>query len=127
MEVKGKVKTILPLESGTSKAGKEWQKQIVVIDTGDEFNNLTAVSAFGDDKIKHLNKLDIGMTVAILCNVYSREYKGKYYHNIDGYHFTQQSDNDEINKTVDEELNGRIEMDRQDQKFVTTEDNDLPF
>ena len=127
MEVKGKVKTILPLESGTSKAGKEWQKQTVVIDTGDEFNNLTAVSAFGEDKIKHLNKLDIGMTVAILCNVYSREYKGKYYHNIDGYHFTQQSDNDEINKAVDEELNGRIDMDRQDQKFVTTEDNDLPF
>ena len=32
------------------------------------------------------------MTVAILCNVYSREYKGRYYHNIDGYHFTNQSD-----------------------------------
>ena len=32
------------------------------------------------------------MTVAILCNVYSREYNGKYYHNIDGYHFTNQSE-----------------------------------
>ena len=32
------------------------------------------------------------MTAAILCNIYSREYKGKYYHNIDGYHFTNQSD-----------------------------------
>ena len=31
------------------------------------------------------------MDVAILCNVYSREYQGKYYHNIDGYHFTNQS------------------------------------
>ena len=67
------------------------------------------------------------MEVAILCNVYSREYNGKYYHNIDGYHFTNQSDNPEINKAVDEELNGRIDMDRQDQKFVTPEDNDLPF
>ena len=127
MEIRGKLVKFLDLESGTSKAGKEWQKQTVVIDSGDEFNNLTAVSAFGEDKIKHLNKLEEGMTVAILCNVYSREYKGKYYHNIDGYHFSQQSDNDEINKTVDEELSGRIEMDRQDQKFVTTEDNDLPF
>ena len=51
-----------------------------------------------------------GMTVVILCNVYSREYKGKYYHNIDGYHFTNQSDNVKANST-----------------FVTTEDNDLPF
>jgi hypothetical protein len=92
MEVRGKLKTILPLESGTSKSGKEWQKQTVVIDTGDEFNNLTAISAFGEDKINRLNKLDVGMTVAIMCNIYSREYKGKYYHNIDGYHFSQQND-----------------------------------
>ena len=27
------------------------------------------------------------MEVKILCNVYSREYNGRYFHNIDGYHF----------------------------------------
>jgi len=96
MEIKGKLVKVLDLESGTSKSGKEWQKQTVVIDSGEEFNNLTAVSAFGEEKIKHLNKLQVGMTVTILCNIYSREYNGKYYHNIDGYHFTQQSDNDEF-------------------------------
>ena len=96
MEVKGKLKTILPLESGTSKSGKEWQKQSIVIDTGEEFNNIVAVSAFGD-KVAKMNMLEEGMTVAILCNVYSREYMGKYYHNIDGYHFTNQSDNPEVN------------------------------
>ena len=99
MEVRGKLKTILPLESGTSKAGKEWQKQSIVIDTGDEFNNLVAVSAFGD-KVQKMNKLEEGMTVAILCNVYSREYKGKYYHNIDGYHFTQQGESVETDDFV---------------------------
>jgi hypothetical protein len=105
MEVTGKLVKILDLETGTSKAGKEWQKQTVVIDSGNEFNNLTAVSAFGD-KVSKMNMLEKGMTVTILCNVYSREYKGKYYHNIDGYHFTNQSDNPE---------------------FVTSEDKDLPF
>ena len=90
MEVTGKLVKILDLEEGTSKAGKSWQKQSVVIDNGDEFNNLTAVSAFGD-KVDKLNRLELGMDVAILCNVYSREYQGKYYHNIDGYHFTDQS------------------------------------
>ena len=92
MEIRGKLVKILDFEQGTSKAGKGWVKQTVVIDTGDEFNNLVAVSAFGEDKIKNLNKLEIGMTVVILCNVYSREYNGKYYHNIDGYHFTNQSE-----------------------------------
>ena len=100
MEVRGKLVKILDLEKGTSKAGKEWQKQTVVVETDNEFNNLTAISAFGEDKIKHLNKLDVGMTVAILCNVYSREYKGKYYHNIDGYHFTQQSESVETEDFV---------------------------
>mgnify|MGYP003633889357 FL=1 len=90
MEVTGKLVKILDLEEGTSKAGKAWQKQSVVIDTGGEFNNLTAVSAFGD-KVEKLNRLELGMDVSILCNVYSREYQGKYYHNIDGYHFTNQS------------------------------------
>ena len=105
MEVKGKVKMKLDLETGTSKAGKEWQKQSIVIDTGGEFNNLIAVSAFGD-KVQKMNMLEEGMTVSILCNVYSREYNGKYYHNIDGYHFTNQSNNTE---------------------FVTSEEEDLPF
>jgi hypothetical protein len=90
MEVTGKLVKKLPLESGVSKSGKEWQKQSIVIDNGNEFNNLTAVSAFGD-KVDKLNRLELGMDVAILCNVYSREYQGKYYHNIDGYHFTDQS------------------------------------
>jgi len=91
MEVRGKLVKMLDLETGTSKAGKEWQKQSAVIDIGEEFNNIVCVNAFGD-KVDKLNKLQEGMTVAILCNVYSREYKGRYYHNIDGYHFTNQSD-----------------------------------
>ena len=86
MEVKGTVKLKLELESGVSKAGKTWKKQTVVIDTGGEFNNEIAVSAFGE-KLDSLNKLEVGMEVKILCNVYSREYKGRYFHNIDGYHF----------------------------------------
>jgi len=108
MEVKGKLVKMLKLETGVSKLGKEWQKQTVVIDNGEEFNNLIAISAFGEDKIKDLNKLQEGMTVSILCNVYSREYKGKYYHNIDGYWFTQKAENED---------------------FVTSDsnENDLPF
>jgi hypothetical protein len=101
MEVKGKVIKKLPLESGTSKAGKEWKKQTVIIETAEEFNNIVAVSAFGDEKIAQMNKLEDGMTATILCNVYSREYNGKYYHNIDGYWFTNQSNNAEVNKELD--------------------------
>ena len=87
MEISGKLVKKLDVESGTSKSGKEWSKQSIVIDTGGEFNNEVAVSAFGD-KMTSMNKLEIGMEVKILCNVYSREYNGRYFHNIDGYHFS---------------------------------------
>ena len=86
MEVKGTVKLKLAAESGVSKSGKEWKKQSILIDTGGEFNNEVCISAFGD-KMDSMNKLEIGMDVKILCNVYSREYNGRYFHNIDGYHF----------------------------------------
>jgi len=113
MEVTGKLIKFLNIETGTSKSGKEWQKKTVVIDTGNEFNNLVAVSAFGD-KVERMNKLEEGTTVTILCNVYSREYNGKYYHNIDGYHFVQQS-----NKTDDNVTMGT--------DFTGTTPDDLPF
>ena len=105
MEVTGKLVKILELETGVSKAGKEWKKQSIVIDTGNDFNNEVCVSAFGD-KVGQMNKLEIGMEVSVLCNVYSREYNGRYFHNIDGYFFTNQS-----NKSSDKIQNGEAEED----------------
>ena len=112
MEVKGTVKLKLAVESGISKSEKVWKKQTVVIDTGGDFNNEIAVSAFGDEKLESLDKLEVGMEVKILCNVYSREYNGRYFHNIDGYHFVQ------VNKTSSEGLDGH---------FKGTTPEDLPF
>lgn len=89
MEVKGKVVKKLPIESGISKSEKEWKKQVIVIDTGADYNPEIAIQAFGDDKIKDLNKLSVGDLVLIKCNVSSREYNGKYFHNIDGWFFTK--------------------------------------
>ena len=103
MNVTGKVVKKLDLESGTSKSGKEWSKQSIVIDTGGEFNNKIAVSAFGD-KLIQMNKLEVGMKVSILCNVYSREYNGKFCHVIDGYHFTNQSNAVESNASESDDL-----------------------
>ena len=91
MEVKGTVVKICKEESGISKSEKVWRKQVIVIDTGAEFNPEIAVQAFGDEKIRDLNKLSVGSEVLIKCNVSSREYNGKYFHNIDGYWFVKKT------------------------------------
>ena len=91
MEVKGTLVKKLPVEGGISKSEKQWKKQTVVVDTGAEYNPEIAVTAFGDDKLKDLDKLSVGDEVLIKCNVSSREYNGKYFHNIDGYWFVKKT------------------------------------
>ena len=89
MEVKGTLVKKLAVASGISKSEKVWKKQTVVIDTGAEYNPEIAITAFGDEKLRDLDKLSVGDEVSIKCNVSSREYNGKYFHNIDGYWFAK--------------------------------------
>ena len=62
LSINGKIKKILDLEQGTSKSGKEWQKQNVIIEQNvdREWNKEVCVSAFGTDKINQLNKFTEG-------------------------------------------------------------------
>ena len=91
MEVTGKLVKILDLEEGTSKAGKSWQKQCIIVEqslpTGVEYGKEVVITFFGD-KIKQLRDVELG-DIQVSVNLSSREFNGKYYHNIDGYWITQ--------------------------------------
>ena len=78
----GKIKSILPIEKGESKSGKEWKKQSIVIDTGEQYNPDVCLSLFGD-KIDLLKNYQIGSNVTCNINISSREFNGKWYHNLD--------------------------------------------
>ena len=96
MEINGKLVEKLQVEAGTSKAGKAWESQTCLVETDAKFNNIVAIKCMGD-KVKQMNKLNVGDMVTISVNVYSREYNGKYYNQIDGWWFTNQSNEAEIN------------------------------
>ena len=49
LSVKGKLSRKLSVESGTSKAGKEWKKQSFIVDTGAQFNPEICFQLFGED------------------------------------------------------------------------------
>ena len=89
MQIEGKLIKILEAESGTSKSGKAWSKQSCLVETDEKYNNLVCVTAFGDDNINNLNKLKVNENVQIWCNVYSREYNGRYFNQIDGWRFSK--------------------------------------
>ena len=57
LKIKGKIVKILEVEKGTSKAGKEWQKQNFVIDTGGKYNPEICFQLFGDEKIENLKSI----------------------------------------------------------------------
>jgi len=85
MKVKGKLVKFLEVQKGTSKAGKEWMKQEFVLNTGDEYNPEICVSVFGKEKVDGLKQFSEGQELEVEANVYSREWKGRYFHSIDAW------------------------------------------
>ena len=84
MDIKGKVIQILPVQTGTSKAGKEWSKQEFVIETEEQFPKNICFTLFGD-KLSLLTGITAGQQVEVFFNLESREFSGKWYHNINAW------------------------------------------
>ena len=90
LKIEGKIVAILPIEKGVSKAGKEWQKMNFVIDTGAQFNPNVCFQIFGSERIgEFLATNKEGYSVTVHFNVSSREFNGKYYHNLDAWKVEQ--------------------------------------
>ena len=85
MEITGKLVRKLERETGVSKSGKTWEKQSIMVEqSGTDYNKEVVISFFGD-KVKGLRDIEEGSQVNVSINLSSREFKGKYYHNIDGW------------------------------------------
>ncbi len=84
LQVKGKVQQILNPESGVSRAGKEWKKQEFVIETDEQFPRKICFTLF-NEKTSLIEGLSAGEEVDVSFNVESREYNGKWYHNINAW------------------------------------------
>ena len=84
LEVKGKINQILKVDSGVSKAGKEWKKQEFIVETDDQFPKQVCFTLF-NDKISLLDGLNRGEDVNVSFSVESREFNGRWYHNINAW------------------------------------------
>lgn len=84
LSVKGKIEQILKPESGVSKAGKEWNKQEFVIETDDQYPKKVCFTLFGD-KVNLVEGLTAGQEVEVSFNIESREYNGRWFHNVNAW------------------------------------------
>ncbi len=84
LSVKGKVDKILKPESGVSRAGNQWNKQEFVIETDEQFPRKVCFTLFGD-KTSLIEGLTEGEEVEVSFNLESREFNGKWFHNINAW------------------------------------------
>ena len=116
LSVKGKLTRKLSVESGTSKAGKEWKKQSFLLDTGSQYNPEICFQLFGDEKIAILNHHNEGDQVEVSFNLSSKEFNGRYFHNIDAWR---------IESLVG--IGNEAIEDTPEFNAPTSEEDDLPF
>lgn len=111
MQIKGQVKVILPLESGTSKAGKDWSKQSFVVGfQSGTYDKELCIDITAPKTLEFFQKnVKVGDTVNCEINVESRLFGTKYYTNVGCWKIEKESasnstDNDPFAPENDEPI-----------------------
>ncbi|QQO97091.1 hypothetical protein Nekkels1_85 [Cellulophaga phage Nekkels_1] len=84
LSVSGKLKKVLPVESGTAKAsGKEWKKQQFVVSNNEGYEGKEQIfcfEVFGEEKVENLGKYHKeGDDITVKFNISTNEWNGKYF------------------------------------------------
>lgn len=77
LNISGIVLNILPLQSGTSKAGNQWKKQDFILETGGQYPRKVCICLFGDNVEKF--PLQVGQSVTASVDIESREFNARWY------------------------------------------------
>ena len=79
MELEGRIARKLTVQTGTSARGA-WSKQEFVLEYQDgSFPAQVCMNVWGEDKVRELDKYQVGDNVKISLKISSREYNGRWY------------------------------------------------
>jgi hypothetical protein len=83
-KVKGTIIEFKEIQEGTSAKGVNWKKQVYILDTKEEYDNILAFEVFGSgekvanvEKVRKYNKE--GDSVTVTFNIRCNEYEGRYF------------------------------------------------
>ena len=85
MNISGKVVQVLPIQTGTSKAGNPWQKQEFILEQGGQYPRKVCISLFGDNVAK---TPQVGQVITASVDIDSREFNGRWYTEIKAWNIT---------------------------------------
>lgn len=118
--VKGRIEQLLPVQTGTSTRG-EWKKQEFVIETDEQYPKKICFTLF-NDKIGLIEGFNNGMDVEVSFNVESREYNGRWFHNVNAWKIDKANEGEQGFKPPP-----FTESDIPPETAESDEINDLPF
>ena len=79
LEIEGRIARKLNVQTGTSARGA-WAKQEFIFEYQEgNFPSQVCMNVWGDDKVKELDKYQVGDRVKVSFNLSSREYNGRWY------------------------------------------------
>lgn len=82
LEIEGKIKTKLTPRSGSSARGG-WTSQDFVVEYQDgNYPADACITAFGDEKVRDLDRFQVGDAVKVSFNVRAREFNGRWYNDL---------------------------------------------
>ena len=81
---KGTISHMSEITSGTSTSGRYWARMTIMIDIPGYQGSISKLSfQVGTDRISDVQEFKIGDKVEIGWSIYAREYKGRWYNNVD--------------------------------------------
>lgn len=124
MEIQGKTVAVLPIESGTSKAGNAWSKQQFVIETKDQYPKKVCFQLFGEERVEMCPK--VGDDVCVKFDVNAREYNGRWYTEVNAWsvEVKQPSETEQPAETVQAT---QAQPQQPQQAPQTAQSDELPF
>ena len=82
LELEGRIVRKLNVQTGTSARGA-WSKQEFILEYQDgNFPSQVCLNVWGEDKVRELDKYQIGDKVKVSFNLSAREYNGRWYNDI---------------------------------------------
>lgn len=79
MEIKGKVLQVLPIESGTSRTGNQWQKAALIVETAENPKYPKKLKIANMKNAEAFAQIAVGEEVVFKAEAESREYNGRWF------------------------------------------------
>lgn len=81
---KGTISHMSEITSGTSTSGRDWARMTIMIDIPGYQGSISKLAfQVGTDRISDVQEFKVGDKVEIGWSIYAREYKGRWYNNVD--------------------------------------------